>query len=119
MAVSTAAALLRELEALKTEFGHTVAHRKLVLLSGLGRGRLGRAADVFALHEQLCFMRVYPDDTAVLQCVEQLLQGFDRRPDLRRHAAWTLRTLFGMDRARLERDVFPGITMGQDARIFA
>ena len=39
--------------------------------------------------------------------------------DLRRHAAWTLRTLFGMDRARLERDVFPGIAMGQDARIFA
>ena len=85
MAVSTAARL-RELEGLKTEFGHTAAHRKLVLLSRLGRGRLGRAADVLALHEQLCFMRVYPDDTAVLQCVEQLLQGFDRRADLRRYA---------------------------------
>ena len=39
--------------------------------------------------------------------------------DLRRHAAWTLRTLFGMERAGLEREVFPGIAMGQDARIFA
>ena len=39
--------------------------------------------------------------------------------DLRRHAAWTMRTLFGMERARLERDVFPGIAMGQDSRIFA
>ena len=66
------AALLRELEGLKGEFGGTAPRRKLELLSGLHRGRLARAADVLALHEQLCFMRAYPDDAAVLERVEQL-----------------------------------------------
>ena len=80
------AALLRELVGLKTEFGGNVSRRKLELLSTLRGGRLGRAADVLALHEQLCFMRAYPDDAAVLQRVEQLLHGFDRRSDLRRFA---------------------------------
>ena len=83
---ASAAALLRELERLKTEFGGTAARRKLALLSGLRRGRLGRAADVVALHEQLCFMRAYPDDAALLRRVDQLLHGFDRRSDLRRCA---------------------------------
>ena len=85
MAVSVAA-LLRELEGLKTEFNRDAARRKLRLLSGLRRRRLARAADVMALHEQLCFMRAYPDDTAVLQRVEQILHGFGRRSDLRRFA---------------------------------
>ena len=79
-------ALLRELEGLKTEFGGNAARRKLALLRRLRRGRLARATDVLALHEQLCFMRAYPDDVAILQCVEQLLQGFNRRSDLRRFA---------------------------------
>ena len=81
-----AAVLLRKLEGLKTEFDGNAARLKLALLSGLRRGRLERAADVLALHEQLCFMRAYPDDAAVLQRIEQLLQGFDRRSDLRRFA---------------------------------
>ena len=85
MAASNAA-LLRELEGLKTEFGGDVPRRKLQLLAGLGRGRLARAADVLALHEQLCFMRAYPDDAAVLRRVEQMLRDFDRRSDLRRFA---------------------------------
>jgi hypothetical protein len=80
------AALLRELERLKAEFGGTAPRRKLELLSGLQRGRLARAADVLALHEQLCFMRAYPDDAAVLQRVEQVLHGFERRSDLCRFA---------------------------------
>ena len=80
------AALLRELERLKAEFGGTAPRRKLELLSGLQRGRLARAADVLALHEQLCFMRAYPDNAAVLERVEQVLHGFDRRSDLRRFA---------------------------------
>ena len=80
------AALLRELEGLKGEFGGTAPRRKLELLSGLHRGRLARAADVLALHEQLCFMRAYPDDAAVLERVEQVLLGFDRRSDVRRFA---------------------------------
>ena len=77
---------LRELEGLKTEFGDNAAHRKLRLLSLLRRGRFARATDVLALHEHLCFMRAYPDDTSVLLRVEQMLHGFDRRSDLRRFA---------------------------------
>ena len=80
------AALVRELERLKTEFGGDATCRKLALLSSLHRGRLARAADVLALHEQLCFMRAYPDNAAVLERVEQVLHGFDRRSDLRRFA---------------------------------
>ena len=83
---ATAAALLRELEGLKAVFGGEAARRKLALLAGLRRGRFARATDVLALHEQLCFMRAYPDDAQVLQRVEQLLQGFDRRSDLARFA---------------------------------
>lgn len=79
-------ALLRELERLKAVFGGEAARAKLALLAGLRRGRLARAADVLALHEQLCFMRAYPDDAGVLQRVEQLLNGFDRRSDLARFA---------------------------------
>ena len=37
------------------------------------------------LHEALCFLRAYPDDAAVLARVEEMLAGFDQRPDLRRH----------------------------------
>ena len=39
--------------------------------------------------------------------------------DLRRHAAWTLRELFGLKRGGLEREVFPGISMGQATGILA
>ena len=78
------AKLLRELVGLKTEFGRDAARRKLELLSTLQRGRLSRAADVLGLHEHLCFMQAYPDDAAVLQLVERLLDTFDQRNDLRR-----------------------------------
>jgi hypothetical protein len=84
--VASASGLLRELEGLKATFGAETAGRKLALLSGLARARLSRAADVLRLHEQLCFMRAYPDDAPVLRRVEQLLDGFDRRSDLRRFA---------------------------------
>jgi hypothetical protein len=39
------------------------------------------------LHEALCFLRAYPDDRAVLEQVERMLAAFERRADLRRHAA--------------------------------
>ena len=77
-------ARLRELVGLKTVFGPEAARQKLVLVCDLEHGRLARAADVLALHEQLCFMRAYPDDQVVLRRVERLLGGFDQRSDLRR-----------------------------------
>ena len=81
---ASVARFLRELVGLKNGFGQDAARRKFELLSALDRGRFSRAADVLALHEHLCFMRAYPDDAAVLQLVEQLLDTFDRRNDLRR-----------------------------------
>ncbi len=78
--------LLSRLEALQAEFGGAAAGRKLELLRALGRSRLGTARGVLRLHEALCFLRAYPDDAAVLSEVERLLAGFERRPDLARHA---------------------------------
>ncbi|SDX32038.1 Uncharacterized conserved protein, DUF1501 family [Albimonas donghaensis] len=50
-----------------------------------------------------------------------LYQDRDLAPtdDLRRHAAWTLRGLFGMEIPALEREVFPGVSMGSESRILA
>lgn len=50
-----------------------------------------------------------------------LLDDRDLRPteDLRRHAAWALRALFGLDRAALEQDIFPGLDMIRDTKVFA
>jgi hypothetical protein len=78
---------LRRLEALQAEFGAGPAERKLGLLGELEHARLGSAAAVARLHECLCFLRAYPDDARVLGRVEALLEGFERRADLKRHAA--------------------------------
>jgi hypothetical protein len=78
---------LRELEALKGEFGPGAAVKKLELLSHLARARLGRARSVSRLHEALCFLLAYPDDPALRQRVEQMLDGFALRRDLARHRA--------------------------------
>jgi len=77
--------LLAELEARKATFGGDAASRKLELLEGLRVSRLETARQVRRLHEVLCFLRAYPDDAAVLAQVEEMLAGFDQRPDLRRH----------------------------------
>lgn len=48
-----------------------------------------------------------------------LLDGRDLRPtrDVRAHAAWVMRGLFGLDRTVLERVVFPDLDMGADPRL--
>jgi hypothetical protein len=78
-------ASLRALERLKGDFGGEAAPRKLALLLALERARLARAAEVLRLHEVLCFLRAYPDDAALLECVDRMLEAFERRADLRRH----------------------------------
>ncbi|MHC5049878.1 MAG: hypothetical protein ACYTGK_04630 [Planctomycetota bacterium] len=80
-----AAALLARLERLRTEYGSEAARRKLDLLAGLERARLPNARSVERLHEVLCLWRAYPDDADVLAQVVKMLDGFERRPDLRRH----------------------------------
>ena len=80
-----AATLLRRLERLKTTYGAGVGARRIALLGALDRRSLPRAREVGRLHELLCFLRAYPDDTAVLGQVERMLGRFQDRADLRRH----------------------------------
>lgn len=77
---------LSRLEAVQAEFGPGCADTKLRLLGELSRAQLRSAAAVARLHECLGFLRAYPDDARVLERVEGLLEGFDARADLRRHA---------------------------------
>ena len=78
---------LRRLERIRTDFGGELAGERLVLLRELERARLPSAAAVRRLHEVLCFARAYPDDAAVLAQVTRMLEGFERRADLRGHTA--------------------------------
>ena len=80
-----ASSLLKQLERLKDAYGQGAAGRKLVLLGELANCRLGRARDVLRLHEVLRFLRAYPDNKELLERVEQMLDAFARRLDLRRH----------------------------------
>jgi hypothetical protein len=78
---------LRRLEWVARVFGPGAAREKLALLAALARTRLARAGDVSRFHEVLCFLVAYPDDARVHTLVRRMLDRFDRRADLRRHAA--------------------------------
>ncbi len=81
---ATPASLLRQLEALRLQFGPEPARRRRRLLREAGRVSWRRAGDLLRFHELLCFSRAYPDDAGVLVLVERLLRGFARREDLGR-----------------------------------
>ena len=81
------AALLREIEGLRLRFDKGASLRKLELLTSLDVARLDNAAQVLRLHEMLCFIRAYPDDSVLLDMVENMLEGFARRKDLKKHRA--------------------------------
>ena len=83
---------VRELEKRRDGFDSPSTRRKLELLSFLERARLESYGDVLRLHESLCFLRAYPDHAGVLERVERMLNGFDRRPDLRRFSEKLLDT---------------------------
>lgn len=82
--MTSPAALLGELEAIRSEFGPGMARRKRALLAPLSRLPLGSARDVERLHEALAFLEAFPDNPPLLADVRRFLAGFDRRPDLRR-----------------------------------
>jgi len=71
---------------MRFEYGPGSARRKLEMLRALEKKRLKSARAVRDLHETLCFLRAYPDDAEVLEEVERMLAGFERRSDLRRFA---------------------------------
>ena len=83
----TPAQALRRLEAMRLDFGAGRGAAKLALLRLLARRRLASSRALLRLHEQLCFMRAYPDDRAVLAEVEGMLKAFAQRSDLRRQRA--------------------------------
>ena len=80
----SASLLLSQLDELRQTYGPGVAPRRLDLLRHLEGRSLGRAEEVFRLHELLCFLRAYPDDGDVLEQVESMLDGFAARKDLGR-----------------------------------
>jgi hypothetical protein len=80
-------ALLRRLEDLRFVYGADAAAQRLDLLRRLERRRCQSADEILRLHEQLCFLRAYPDDRAVLAQVERMLDRFAQRFDLARHSA--------------------------------
>ena len=80
-------AALRRLEALRNDFGPGRGAEKLELLRALERAPLRSRRAVLRLHEQLCFIRAYPDDEKVLAQLQLMLSRFHRRGDLRRRRA--------------------------------
>lgn len=82
--VSGRRAGLRELRRVLGSYGGDAAARKLACLEALEGARLGSARAVHELHEALCFLRAHPDDRTVLDRVVHMLEGFERRADLRR-----------------------------------
>ncbi len=76
---------LARLAAIRAEYSPDHAEEKRRLLGAVAKVRLKTAKQVELLHETLCFLRAYPDDAALLARVEEMLQGFASRPDLRRH----------------------------------
>ena len=87
MAATAAELDLRRLERIVAEYGPARGDAKRALLALLARAAVPTAGAVRRLHEALCFLQAYPDDAALLARVERMLAAFDRRPDLRRHAA--------------------------------
>jgi len=79
--------ILQKLEAKRLEFGPGHATAKIRLLTALERSRLPTAEAILRLHEQLCFLRAYPDNAALLAQVVRMLERFSQRADLHRYRA--------------------------------
>jgi hypothetical protein len=77
---------LRRLDSIKDDYSAESATKKLDLLQQLGRRRLPRSKEVYDLHELLTFLYAYPDNRRVRSLVEQMLNRFSQRSDLRRFA---------------------------------
>jgi len=81
---TTSAAVLRELDKVRLEYGPGSGRRKRRLLRSLADRRLGAAREVERFHEALCFLEAFPDNPSLLAEVRRCLARFDRRADLRR-----------------------------------
>lgn len=78
-------ATLRQLEKLRLEFSSGAASDKHRLICILSKAQLPSTSAVRRLHEILCWIRAYPDDTRVHDAACATLGNFATRKDLRRH----------------------------------
>lgn len=84
MSTTSGESILKQIERLKQCGGVSSTAKNIDLLKRLSRLQLSRAAQVFRLHEILCFLRAYPDDERLLELVEEMLAAFHERRDLGR-----------------------------------
>src|SRR5262249_33964180 len=64
---------IRRLAKLRETFGPDAAAERERLLRACGRARCRSGKELSSLHETLCFARAYPDNQAVLDLVQDLL----------------------------------------------
>ncbi len=76
---------LARLEQLKTVFTAAGTNEKLELLEQLRTRPLALASHTRRLHDILCFVHAYPDSPEIYSLVRDMLAGFGRRLDLKRH----------------------------------
>ena len=74
---------IRRLAKLREIFGPDAAAKRERLLRACGRARCRSGKELSSLHETLCFARAYPDNQAVLDLVQGLLDRWERRADVR------------------------------------
>ena len=73
---------IRRLAKLRETFGPDAAAERERLLRACGRARCRSGKELSSLHETLCFARAYPDNQAVLDLVQDLLDRWERRADV-------------------------------------
>ena len=73
---------IRRLAKLRETFGPDAAAEREQLLRACGRASCRSGKELRSLHETLCFARAYPDNQAVLDLVQDLLDRWERRADL-------------------------------------
>ena len=73
---------IRRLAKLRETFGPDAAAERERLLRACGRASCRSGKELSSLHETLCFARAYPDNQAVLDLVQDLLDRWERRADV-------------------------------------
>ncbi len=76
--------ILARLESVLTTYEAGSGRAKRALVEELASAPLANGSAVLRLHEALCFLRAYPDDADLLQCVEDTMVRFSERRDLLR-----------------------------------
>ena len=80
--VSQRVRAIRRLAKLREAFGPDAASERERLLRVCVGARCRSGKELSSLHETLCFARAYPDNQAVLDLVQNLLDRWERRADV-------------------------------------